>query len=79
MVARRRLKKAARHTAHLEHRARVPLSQARIEKDATHVEDDAKELDNESVTAEDAVKEEEGDDEADLEEERGRAKVRMAV
>lgn len=78
MVARRRLKKAARHAAHLEHRARVPLSQAKVEKEVTHLED-SQQLADESVAAEDDVKDD-GDDEADAEDEaRGRGKVRMAV
>lgn len=75
MVARRRLKKGARHAAHLEHRARVPLSQAKVEKEASHTEDSSRDLENESVAAEDAVKEEE---EEEAEEARGRATVRTA-
>jgi len=78
MVARRRLKRPARHTAHLEHRARVPLAQAAVEKEATHSERPV-ELDEETVAAEDDGDDEDGDtkEENSPAHERGRRPVRF--
>ncbi|KAH7104239.1 adenine nucleotide alpha hydrolases-like protein [Auriculariales sp. MPI-PUGE-AT-0066] len=75
MVARRRLKRPARHSAHLEHRARVPLAEASIEKEATHGERPVA-LEEDTVAAED---EDDSEDEKEEESpERGRRPVRFA-
>ncbi|EJD55073.1 adenine nucleotide alpha hydrolases-like protein [Auricularia subglabra TFB-10046 SS5] len=79
MVARRRLKRPARQTAHLEHRARVPLSQAKVEKEANVTTAVTGNDVVEGGSAADAEGDDGDDDAEEAQEERGRKTVRMAA